>query len=209
MARRQRHLVDVGRIPGGDDQAAGIRIAPDHVHHIGDLVDGAAVLRRPGAPLPAVDRAEVAVFVGPFVPDPHAVVVEIFDVGVAGQKPQQLVDDRLDVQLLGGGERKARRRDRSASDGRTRTTCRCRCGRASRRRRRARVPSVQDIAAWLGPDARDFSAGKFSAGARRREAVVHPLYSFAPDAKGRPATASAFCTVSTGRRDFSSRARPP
>ncbi len=61
MARRQRHLVDVGGIPRGDDQAAGIRIAPDHVDHIGDLVDGAAVMRRPGAPLPSVDRTEVAV----------------------------------------------------------------------------------------------------------------------------------------------------
>ena len=137
MARRQRHLVDVGRIPGGDDQAARIRIAPDHVHHVGDLVDGAAVLRRPGAPLLAVDRAEIAVLVGPFVPDPHAVVVEIFDVGVAGQEPEQLVDDRLEVQLLGGDQREAVARDRSASDGRTPTACRCRCGRASPRRPRS------------------------------------------------------------------------
>ena len=55
----------------------------------------------------AVDRAEVAALVGPFVPDAHAVVVEVFDVGVAGQEPQQLMDDRFDVQLLGGGEREA------------------------------------------------------------------------------------------------------
>ena len=30
VARRQRHLVDVGRVPRGDDQAARVRIAPDH-----------------------------------------------------------------------------------------------------------------------------------------------------------------------------------
>ena len=48
----------------------------------------------------AVDRAEVAVLVGPFVPDPHAVVVEIFDVGVAAQEPEQLVDDRLECSFL-------------------------------------------------------------------------------------------------------------
>ena len=55
----------------------------------------------------AVDRPEVAALVGPFVPDAHAVLVEIFDVGVAGQEPEQLVDDRLQVQLLGGEQREA------------------------------------------------------------------------------------------------------
>ena len=39
----------------------------------------------------------------------HAVIFEIFDVGIAGQKPQQLVDDRLEVQFLGGEQRKALR----------------------------------------------------------------------------------------------------
>src|SRR5690348_4136933 len=34
-------------------------------------------------------------------------LVEIFDVGVAGQEPEQLVDDRLQVQLLGGEHREA------------------------------------------------------------------------------------------------------
>jgi hypothetical protein len=37
----------------------------------------------------AVDRAKVAALVGPFVPDADAVLVEIFDVGVAGQEPEQ------------------------------------------------------------------------------------------------------------------------
>src|SRR6185312_13014215 len=34
-------------------------------------------------------------------------LVEIFDVGVAGQEPEQLIDDRLQVQLLGGEQREA------------------------------------------------------------------------------------------------------
>src|SRR5262245_23436856 len=55
----------------------------------------------------AIDRAEVAALVGPFVPDGDAVIVEIFDVGVASQEPEQLVDDRLHVQLLGRDQRKA------------------------------------------------------------------------------------------------------
>ena len=55
----------------------------------------------------AVDRPEIAALVGPFVPDAHAVFVEIFDVGVAGQEPQQFVHDRFQVQLLGGEQREA------------------------------------------------------------------------------------------------------
>ena len=57
--------------------------------------------------MPAVDRAELAVCVGPLVPDRDAVLVEIADVGVAAQEPEQLVDDRFEVQLLGGDEREA------------------------------------------------------------------------------------------------------
>ncbi len=106
MARRQRHLVDIGRIPGRDDEAARIRIAADGGHHVGDLIDHAAVGRRPGAPLPAVDRSELAGRIRPLVPNGDAMLVEIFDVGVAGEEPEQLVDDRSQVQLLGGGERK-------------------------------------------------------------------------------------------------------
>jgi len=55
----------------------------------------------------SLDRAEIAMLVRPCVPDRHPMLVEIFDVGVAGEKPEQLVNDRFDVQLLGGGERKA------------------------------------------------------------------------------------------------------
>jgi hypothetical protein len=107
MARRQRHAVDFRRIPGGDDQAARVRIAANFRKHVGELIDGGAVRRRPGAPLPAVDRTEIAVLVGPFVPDGDAMLVEIFDVGVAAQEPEQFVDDGFDVQLLGGDQREA------------------------------------------------------------------------------------------------------
>src|SRR6185503_1352023 len=55
----------------------------------------------------AVHRAEVAVLVGPLVPDRHAALLQPLHVGVAAQEPEQLVDDRLEVQLLGGEEREA------------------------------------------------------------------------------------------------------
>src|SRR3954447_14439173 len=107
VARRQRHLVDVRRIPCTDDQAARNRVAPDHVDHVRYLVDAASVRSRPGSPLRSIDRAEIAIGVGPFVPDRNAVVFEIFDVGLAGEKPQQLVHDRLQRQLLRCQHRKS------------------------------------------------------------------------------------------------------
>src|SRR5580765_7906815 len=59
------------------------------------------------APLIAVHRPELAVLVRPFVPDRHAALLQPAHVGVAAQEPEQLVEDRLDVQLLGGEQRKA------------------------------------------------------------------------------------------------------
>ena len=34
-------------------------------------------------------------------------LVQVFDVGVAAQEPEQFVDDRFDVELLGREQRKA------------------------------------------------------------------------------------------------------
>ena len=41
----------------------------------------------------AVDGAQLAVFVGPFVPNAHAVVLQILHVRTALQEPKQFVDD--------------------------------------------------------------------------------------------------------------------
>ncbi len=53
----------------------------------------------------AVDSAEIAVRIRPLVPNRHALFVERADIGVAAQKPKQLVDDRLEMQLLRRQER--------------------------------------------------------------------------------------------------------
>src|SRR5262249_19286109 len=58
-------------------------------------------------PLLTVHRAKIAALVRPFVPDADAAVLEIFDICVAGEKPEQFVDDRLQVQLLRREHRKA------------------------------------------------------------------------------------------------------
>ena len=72
----------------------------DLLDDLRDLVDVPAVGGGPGAPLVAVDRAEVAVRVGPLVPDRDAAVLQPLDVGVAAQEPQQLAEDRLRVWIF-------------------------------------------------------------------------------------------------------------
>ena len=103
---RQSHPVDLGRVPGRDDEAAGVRIALDLLHHVGKLVDGRSVRSRPRPPLMPVHGAQIAVFIGPLIPDAHAVVFEILDVGIASNEPEEFVDDGFQVNLFGGQQRK-------------------------------------------------------------------------------------------------------
>src|SRR5438105_1016625 len=98
----------------GDTNVAWLRehevtiwVAPEPLDGLGDLVDGASALCRPGTPLPAVDRAELPVLIRPFVPDRDLVLTQPGDVGVAAQEPQQLVDQRPQVELLGRHQREA------------------------------------------------------------------------------------------------------
>jgi hypothetical protein len=107
VARRQRHRPDLARIPGGDDVPAAVGIFFDLRDGLVNLVDAAAVGGAPVRPLRAIDAAQVAVRVRPFVPDRHAVFVERFHVRLAAQKPEQLVDDGLEMGFLGRDERKA------------------------------------------------------------------------------------------------------
>lgn len=93
VARRQRHFIQLADVPRRDDDPAGVRVVFQLVHHRGDLVDMTTVRRRPGTPLFAVDRPQVAIFICPLVPDGDVVVVQIGDVGVALQEPQQFMDD--------------------------------------------------------------------------------------------------------------------
>ena len=106
---RQRHVGQVGDVPRRHDQATRVGVGLDVADELGDLVDMFARRRQPRAPLIAVDGSELAVRVGPLVPDGHAVFFEIGDVRRARQEPQQLVEDRLRVQLLRRQQRKAGR----------------------------------------------------------------------------------------------------
>ena len=57
MARRQGHFVDQSGIPCRYNQTARVGIFLDLFHHVGNLVDMAAVGCGPAAPLVAVNRA--------------------------------------------------------------------------------------------------------------------------------------------------------
>src|SRR5256886_7142466 len=69
MAGHEPHALELTHVPGADHDAARIRVGPEPLDRLGDLVDGAPVGCRPGAPLAAVDRAELAVRIRPLVPD--------------------------------------------------------------------------------------------------------------------------------------------
>lgn len=54
-----------------------------------------------------VDRAQVAGLVSPLIPDRDAVLLQVTDIRVAPQEPQQFIYDRLQMQPLGRDHRKA------------------------------------------------------------------------------------------------------
>src|SRR3546814_10564219 len=76
MARRESQRVEIGRVPCGDDLAPRGGVGADLLDQFGDLIEMAAIGGRPIAPLLAVDGAEIAAFVGPFVPDGHLAILQ-------------------------------------------------------------------------------------------------------------------------------------
>jgi len=107
MARHERHFVEIGHIPSTDDDAAAVWVAFERIHDLLDLVNVAAIGRRPAAPLHAVDGAEVAVFAGPFIPNRNIAFLEPVVVARPREEPQQLLDDGAQVNFLGGHQREA------------------------------------------------------------------------------------------------------
>ena len=61
-----------------------------------------AVVSRSRTPLIAVNVSKIAVLVGPLVPYPHTIVLQVFHVCVAVEEPQELVNNRFQVQFFCG-----------------------------------------------------------------------------------------------------------
>ena len=53
-----------------------------------------------------VNWTELAVFVCPFVPYGHLVILQILYIGISRNEPEEFVDNGLQMHLLGGKERK-------------------------------------------------------------------------------------------------------
>ena len=90
----------VGRIPGGHQQSARVGVGADAGHHRGDLVNGRSAGTGPAAPLVAVDGAKPPVGGGPFVPDADPSFLQPPVIRRPGKKPQELVDDAAQMDLL-------------------------------------------------------------------------------------------------------------
>jgi signal peptidase I len=107
VTRHQCHLRQIGHIPGADDQSAAVGRLFYLRDQLGDLVDGLAISAIPATPLFAIDGSELAVCIGPFVPDGYAMVVQVFDIRLAAQEPEQFIDDAFEMQLFGRDQGKS------------------------------------------------------------------------------------------------------
>ena len=115
MARREFHFVEFAHIPGAEYEPTRIGITPNLFDERCELVDLDGLGRfgpgrwssAPATPLCTVDGPEFAGLIGPLVPDRDAVGLKRSGVRVASNEPEQLVNDGLQVQLLGGDQRKS------------------------------------------------------------------------------------------------------
>ncbi len=101
------HAPHIGHVPRADQDTPRIGALADLLEHEPDLIHGLPVGAWPGTPLVSVNRTQFAVFISPFVPDTHAVVFQVADVGVTLQEPEQLVNDGAQVHFFGGDQGKS------------------------------------------------------------------------------------------------------
>lgn len=129
VTRRQRHLAQIRGVPRAQDDAAVVRVRAQLVHHLGELVDALARVVGGGidvrgakvAPLEPVDGAQVALGAVPepcgveegaravAVPDLDALLAEGQRRGRARDEPEELGEDGLVEDALGGQEGVERR----------------------------------------------------------------------------------------------------
>ncbi len=107
MAGHQSHFVELGHVPSAHDDASAIGVAFEGVDDLLNLVNVAAVRGGPAAPLHAVHGAEVAIFACPLIPNGDVAFFQPIVIAGSSEEPQQLLNDRAQVNLLSGDQRKA------------------------------------------------------------------------------------------------------
>ena len=81
------HKVELGGVPCRNDEATAIGIFFDVFDDARDLIDGGAIRSAPVAPLGPIDAAEVALLIGPLVPDSDLIFPQVAGVCIALQEP--------------------------------------------------------------------------------------------------------------------------
>ena len=155
------------------------------------------------APLAAVDRPEVAVRVGPLVPDLDPALLQPAHIGLAAEEPQQLVDHRLEMELLGRQQRKALRRDRTASGSRTPSASPSPSGRPGRFRCPSHGEGGRDTGAWA-PAVTGESDRRSLAARERRTKAPHGYCSVSRNRRSVRTPRGTACPVA-GTADFGQR----
>ena len=76
----------------------------DLLDYLRNLIHGFTVCPFPGTPLLTIDRSEIAFLVCPLIPNADPIFLQVLDVGIALQKPQEFVEYGGGVTFLGGHE---------------------------------------------------------------------------------------------------------
>ena len=71
-------------------------------NYLFDLVNGISFWRSPSYTLCTIDRTKVSILICPLIPDSDSVLLEVCDVGVPLDEPEQFMDDGAEVALLRG-----------------------------------------------------------------------------------------------------------
>ena len=110
-------LLQLTGIPCAHNQPTAVRGPLDVLDKSRNLIHAASIRPPPVPPLSAIDSAKIAFFIGPFLPNRHVVLAEIVDVGVALEKPEQLMNDRTQMQSFwwSAGETISSRSNRSCA----------------------------------------------------------------------------------------------
>src|SRR5690606_13319486 len=103
----QGHIIQFAHIPCIDYDPSAIRLIPDEIDHLGQLIDHPTVRRTPSSPLRSVNGTQIPIFICPFVPDSHTVILEVPNVGISLDKPKSSVDDFFAMKFLGGHQWKS------------------------------------------------------------------------------------------------------
>jgi hypothetical protein len=76
------------------------------VNHVIDLIYFTTIARGPLYPLRSIKRSKVTVFGSPLVPNGYPIFSQPLCIGVTAQEPDELVNNALKVNFLGGKKRK-------------------------------------------------------------------------------------------------------